>query len=97
MVRGVLGHPPPHHFIYFFFASFSEFIFRGVGGPQYIIEAQKLDGSGRHVVLKGHGHCNAIAYDWIGQNMFWASMFDIKVFSMANVSCSRELIHTWAA
>lgn len=72
-------------------------MFRGVGGPQFIIEAQKLDGTGRHVVLKGHGHCNAIAYDWNGRNMYWASMFDIEVFSMANVSISKELIHTWAA
>lgn len=29
--------------------------------------------------------------------MFWASMFDIEVFSMANVSISKELIHTSAA
>lgn len=87
----------PILFHFFVFFCSSEFIFRGVGGPHFIIEAQKLDGTGRHIVLKGHGHCNAIAYDWIGRNMFWASMFDIEVFSMANVSISKELIHTSAA
>lgn len=63
-------------------------------GTEFIIEAQKLDGSGRFVVLRGPDHCHGIAYDWIGNNMFWASSNKIVVFSLANTNISKTLIYT---
>uniref|UniRef100_A0A182SIS6 EGF-like domain-containing protein n=1 Tax=Anopheles maculatus TaxID=74869 RepID=A0A182SIS6_9DIPT len=39
--------------------------------PSFRIEAQKLDGTGRELILESPGSCDGISYDWLGNNIFW--------------------------
>lgn len=61
---------------------------------EFIIESQQLDGTNRKVILRGHDHCHAIAYDWIGNNMFWASSTKLEVFSLDDPTLTKTLVYT---
>ncbi|XP_058118715.1 prolow-density lipoprotein receptor-related protein 1 [Anopheles ziemanni] len=39
--------------------------------PSFRIETQKYDGTGRELILETPGSCDGIAYDWLGNNIFW--------------------------
>lgn len=60
---------------------------------QFVIESQKLDGSDRTVITQGRGHCHSISYDWVGNNIFWASSRKIEVFSLVDPNITKTLIH----
>ncbi|XP_058055099.1 prolow-density lipoprotein receptor-related protein 1 [Anopheles bellator] len=47
------------------------FSHRNIGSPSFRIEQQKLDGTGRQLILESPGFCDGIAYDWKGNNIFW--------------------------
>lgn len=59
-----------------------------------MIESQSLDGSNRNLITQGRGHCHSISYDWVGNNIFWASSRKIEAFSLANPNITKTLIHT---
>ncbi|XP_049539126.1 low-density lipoprotein receptor-related protein 1B [Anopheles darlingi] len=39
--------------------------------PSFRIEQQRLDGTARELLLEAPGSCDGIAYDWLGDNIFW--------------------------
>ncbi|XP_031616659.1 prolow-density lipoprotein receptor-related protein 1 isoform X3 [Contarinia nasturtii] len=64
-----------------------------IASHEYIIESQNLDGTKRTVIQQGRGHCHSIAYDWVGNNIFWASTRKIDVFNLAHPNITKTLIH----
>lgn len=69
----------------------NRFYFRS--NNQFLIESQSLDGSNRQLITQGRGHCHSISYDWVGNNIFWASARKIEVFSLSNPNMTKTLIH----
>lgn len=59
----------------------------------FIIESQKIDGTGRKSLMSGSDNCDGIAYDWVGYNMYLATTNRISVFGLRNNSM-RTLIQT---
>lgn len=70
------------------------FFFLLLYSGECVIEAQKLDGTGRFLVFHGQDLCHSIAFDWLGNNMFWVSSSKIEAFSLKNTSLVKTLIHT---
>lgn len=68
------------------------FIYRT--GNEFIIESQHLDGTNRTVIKRGHDHCHGIAYDWIGNNMFWVSSTKLEVFHLNDPTLTKTLVYT---
>lgn len=61
---------------------------------EFLIESQKLDGTNRTLILKGQGHSHSLSYDWVGNNIFWATSRKIEVFSLAHPNITKTLIRT---
>ncbi|KAJ6647666.1 Prolow-density lipoprotein receptor-related protein 1, partial [Pseudolycoriella hygida] len=61
---------------------------------EYVVESQRIDGTDRKIVAKSSDECQGIAYDWIGNNMFWASASKIKAISLNNSSIQKTLLHS---
>lgn len=76
--------------IFLFFST--KFLFRSTN--EFSIESQRFDGTNRKLIMHDRDHCHGIAYDWIGNNIFWASSTKIEVFSVANPTLRKTLINT---
>lgn len=76
--------------------NFAYFIFHSLcrDNSKFIIESQKLDGTGRRVILQGRDNCHGIAYDWLGNNIYWATSNKIDAFGLTNTNNSKTLIYT---
>lgn len=61
---------------------------------EFVVESQRIDGTERKIVAKSSDECQGIAYDWMGNNMFWASASTIKAISLTNSSIQKTLLHT---
>lgn len=82
-----------HVKLFCIFLLFSpQFLFRSTN--EFSIESQKFDGTNRKVIMHDRDHCHGIAYDWIGNNIFWASSTKIEVFSVENPTLRKTLINT---
>lgn len=60
----------------------------------FVVESQRIDGTDRKMVAKSSDECQGIAYDWMGNNMFWASASAIKAISLTNSSIQKTLLHS---
>lgn len=57
------------------------------------IESQRLDGTNRRRIFTTKPvECNGIVYDWIGNNIFFATSLKINVISLNTVPVVKTLI-----
>lgn len=55
------------------------------------IECQGIDGTGRKIITHINRNVENIAYDWMGNNIFYSSNTDMAVLSLKNTSIRANL------